>query len=169
MVGPGTYEDVEITGSALTKGKSTDDPVVEVYFLVEGEPMTAWLYTTPKAWEWTEKKLRACGFDPAEHQFNLVALNLDGDANPIKGNRTRIVVREEEYEGKIRPKIAFIGDFDGGEKMPDAEAVQFTQALRQRLLASQGKPAAAANRATTKVGSAARTTSAPTPTGSDPF
>lgn len=139
MLGPGIYENAEITGSALQKGKGEDDPVIVVYFFAEGESITAWLYTTPDAWPWTEKKLRACGWDPAEHDFNLAALNLDGDANPLKGHRVRIECRDEEYDGKVRTKVTWIGEPEGfAEKMPDQEAVAFTQKLRRRLMGSRG-------------------------------
>jgi hypothetical protein len=141
MLLPGVYEKALITGSNLQKGKSDDDPVVMVYFMADGETITAWLYTTLAAWPYTQKKLAACGFDPAENDFNLAALDLEGDANPIANQHVRIVVKEEEFEGKIRSKVAWIGPGDGMvERMAPEEAVSFTKALRRRLMASQGAP-----------------------------
>jgi hypothetical protein len=160
-VAPGTYEEGQtfITGSALKKGKN-EDLVVEIYFLIDGETITAYLYTTPDAWVYTEKKLRACGFDPAEHNWDLSPLNEDDKAkNPITGNRPRVVVEENTYNGKISSKVGWIGSGTGVERMEPEEAKSFTTALRQRLLASQG-PATAKKPAATKGKSAGK----PTPT-----
>lgn len=147
MLPAGTYENARITGSALVKNKANPDLFdIEIYFVAEGDTTTAWLFTSDAAWPHTKRKLRACGFDP--DMDALVALNLDGDANPIHGREVRIVIEDQEYpkdSGKFKPRVVQIGDSGGyaGERMSDAEAKDFEARMRRRLTATEGPRAGA--------------------------
>lgn len=130
----GTYPGVEIISSALQPGKGDDDPVIVLGFMdiQTQESINAYLYTTEKAWPYTRKKLEACGFNVADYDGDLSVLN--GSDSPVVGKSVRLVVDEQEYEGKLRPKVVTIGDDVFAERMDPAAATEFTAKLRARLM-----------------------------------
>src|SRR5204862_6633451 len=96
------------------------------------------------AWETTEKALRALGWDPAEHDYQLDALNPhDPYDTPIKGAEAQLVLEhEDDNEGGQRIRIRWVNSLGGGlvvkERMEAGEATAFSQNLRARLIAQKG-------------------------------
>lgn len=107
-------------------------------------PMTWYGFFTDRAWETTEKALRALGWDPADHDYQLEALNpVDPYDTPIKGVEAQLVLEhEDDGEGGQRIRIRWINAVNGGlavkERMEAGEATAFSQSLRARLIAQKG-------------------------------
>jgi hypothetical protein len=107
--------------------------------------ITAYLATTEKAWEYTEKKLEACGFVMAENDYDLTRLN-DPDC-PLIGMRDIpfTVKVKKGLDGNEYHEVSWIGAGGGiTERLEPEDAKAFAAALRQKLITSAGgvKPAA---------------------------
>jgi hypothetical protein len=102
---------------------------------VDGNTITAYLYTSEKAWPYTEKKLQTLGWDPLQNGFRFEELNTE--PSPIAGKAVQIVVADEEYDGKLRSKVQFINPPGGGvERLAPEEAKSVAARLRARLTGS---------------------------------
>lgn len=150
----------EIIATGLSE-TSTGNAQVFVQFKDEEEnTITAYLSTETEAkpgrqsaWYYTEKKLTACGFVPADHGFDLSKLN--DEPSPILGMRDiPFTVDADEYNGKVTHKVGYIGDGGGAERMPADKAKLFSAQLRAKLIAASGPSAAPAPRKTAAVAAA---------------
>ena len=139
--------EVVVIGTALDSDK-TGDIVVKVMFgLGEDKDcgITAWLYTTPKAWPYTDKKLKALGWDAQKEKFTFY--KFDEEPGPIDGAFATIVVSKQMYNGKPQYRVDSINGAGGGggvDRLDPAVAKQKSEELRRRILASRG-PAASAS------------------------
>jgi hypothetical protein len=83
---------------------------------------------TEKSEDFTLKALRTCGFTGAD---------IDKFYAQQPENEVELVVRHEEYNGKIRAKVAFINDPQGGVKIEHpiqgAELKKFAAQLKNKL------------------------------------
>ncbi len=150
LLAGGTYEKLRINGSRLRDGKNPDEPVIEV-FLEEtetGDTITDYLYTTDAAWgKVTMPRLKAYGWDPAQHNYSISDLNKTHDeGNPLSGKSAGpVVIKEEEYQGKVRSKVAQVGEYVR-DQMDPAQASSFEARFRARVLALGAPHPAAASR-----------------------
>ncbi|MCE9637712.1 MAG: hypothetical protein K8T90_18590 [Planctomycetes bacterium] len=145
---PGRYIGT-VTSSCLGRaGNGTEQIAIgfDVHLGVDQQsvPMTWYGFFTDKAWETTEKALRALGWDPAEHDYQLDALNpQDPYDTPIKGAEAQLVLEhEDDGEGGQRIRIRWVNSVNGGlvvkERMDPGTAAEFSQTLRSRLIAQRG-------------------------------
>lgn len=140
----GHHAPVWVTGSVLSKSSKGNGQVVVSFRNEAGESIDAYLACTEAAWQYTEQKLKALGWDPAENDFDLRPLNA-GAASPIVGNETGIEVIEDSYvtesgETKKTPKVGWIGSRTGAAGLPESEMDVFAAELRKRLIAAKGAP-----------------------------
>jgi len=145
---PGRYLGT-VTSSCLGRaGNGTEQLAIgfDVHLGVEQQsvPMTWYGFFTDRAWETTEKALRALGWDPTEHDYQLDALNpQDPYETPIRGAQAQLVLEhEDDGEGGQRIRIRWVNSVNGGlvvkERMDPGSAAEFSQTLRSRLLAQRG-------------------------------
>lgn len=126
------YRDVEVSATGLTEKNGSMQINVQFLEPETGDTITAYLFTTDKAWPYTEEKLRNIGWDPVSYSYQFEDLNQD--PSPLRGNKANILVESETYNGEARNKVKFINAPGGGMKrMEDAEAVDFAAKLRARL------------------------------------
>ena len=86
-----------------------------------------------KAWEWTEKKLLALGFN---NNFD------DPDfSDDSKTNGVRLKNKHEEYEGKMREKWE-LASFGGPAKADESKIKKLQQRWNAKVGKPAGKPAA---------------------------
>jgi hypothetical protein len=172
---PGRYIGT-VTSSCLGRaGNGTEQIAIgfDVHLGVDQQsvPMTWYGFFTDKAWETTERALKALGWDAHEHDYRLDALNpADPYETPIKGAEAQLVLEhEDDGEGGQRIRIRWVNSLNGGlvvkERMDPATAAEFSTTLRARLIAQKGpqqqrRPAAPARPAAAP---AARTATAPRP------
>jgi hypothetical protein len=169
---PGRYVGT-VTSSCLGRaGNGTEQLAIgfDVHLGVDQQsvPMTWYGFFTDRAWETTEKALRALGWDPAEHDFQLDALNpADPYDTPLRGAEAQLVLEhEDDGEGGQRIRIRWVNAVNGGlavkERMEPGEASAFSQNLRARLIAQKGpqqrRPAAPARPASAPSGRSATAT-----------
>jgi hypothetical protein len=133
----------EVIATGLKKASTGNVQVLIQFRDEEGNTITAYLATTDKAWEWTEKKLIACGWVPADNDYDLTKLN-DIDCPVIGMKEIPFSVVEDTYEGKTNHKVDFIGEGGVGinERMSGDEVKIFAAQLRTRLHAKGGQKTA---------------------------
>lgn len=154
MIPAGTYPQLRINGSRLRESKHEGSPTIEI-FLEDpetGDFLSDFLHTTQAAWDAvTEKRLAAYGWEPRANDYMVERLNLAPDeGNPLAGKFAGpVVVKEEEFEGKTRAKVAQVGEYVR-EQMAPEDAKKWGAQLRQRLIANGGTPNAAARRTVPK-------------------
>ncbi len=137
MIGAGRHE-VRVVSHALTKSGQKGTPCVAVTFEDDvGQRITWFGYLTDAALEWTLKALAAMGWDSNASDGRIDSLN---GTDLLAGNRVEIVVEEEEYEGKLRPKVRWVNEIGGGvgDRMAPDEATAFATDLRKRILSMRG-------------------------------
>ena len=107
-------------------------------------PMTWYGFFSERAWETTEKALRALGWDPVEHDYQFDALS-PGDPmdTPLAGAEASLVIeQEDDGEGGCRTRIRWVNSPGGAlavkERMEPGEAAAFSDDLRARLIARRG-------------------------------
>lgn len=133
---------VRVTATALAETKTGVGQIVVGFEDGDGNTISAYLFTSDRAWEYTAEKLKTLGWDPRENGYRFEDLNTE--PSPIAGNEVDIVTEEEEYEGKRRMKVKWINAPGlGVERMQPAEAASFADKLRRRLLNGGGAPSAA--------------------------
>ena len=128
------YE-VRVVGSYLGASSEKQTPYVEIVFEDDnGDRLSAFKYLTEGAWPYVEKDLETLGWKGAEHSYAFEELD-GGEDSALAGAEAQIVVTEEEYEGKVRPKVAFINESGGRprEMMSEKESASFAERIRQRL------------------------------------
>ena len=103
---PEGRHEVEVLSTGLKKSENTGTVQIVIEFGNADGTIAAFLPITEKAWQYTEAKLQTLGWDPAEHGFRFE--DLSEDPSPLVGVDCQIVVREEEYNGKMSPKVSFI-------------------------------------------------------------
>lgn len=124
---------VRVTATALAETKNGTGQIVVGFEDNEGNSISAYLFTSDKAWEYTAEKLKVLGWDPVANGYRFEDLNLD--PSPIAGNEVDIVTEEEQFEGKWRMKVKWINAPGlGVERMQPAQASSFAETLRARLL-----------------------------------
>jgi hypothetical protein len=140
MFDVGRHE-VQVLSTALSiSQKSGAQQIVVQFENDQQDTITAYLSCSDAAWQYTEEKLRAIGWNPVDHGYRFEELNQE--PSPCAGNQCQITIQQEEYEGRKRLKVGFINP-PGGlpvERMEQAEAQAFAAQLRARLL---GQPQAA--------------------------
>lgn len=145
---PGRYLGT-VTSSCLGRaGNGTEQLAIgfDVHLGVDQQsvPMTWYGFFTDKAWETTERALRALGWEPSEHDYRLDELNpADPYDTPIKGAQAQLVLEhEDDGEGGQRIRIRWVNSVNGGlvvkERMDPGTAAEFSQTLRSRLIAQRG-------------------------------
>lgn len=115
----------------------------------ELKTITAFMFFTEKAIQYTEEDLRTLGWDPIKESWQIDSLI---ESKAIIGAKARLVLAEEEYQGKRHVKVKFINPLTAKLKGMEAKPVSdFTKALQKRLgVSGKPKPAAAAKPATAK-------------------
>lgn len=100
--------------------------------------ITAYMYFTEKAIQFTEENLRTLGWDPIKNSWQIDELV---STQSIIGVRASLVLEAGEYNGKPQTKVKFINAIGGGKlKSVDPQsAFDFTRALQKKLGVS-GKP-----------------------------
>ncbi len=114
--------EVEIRSHFLsTSSKGT--PCVEIDFADDaGNTITAYRYLSPAALKYALRDLANCGWDGAACGWAVSELN---GTDVLVGNRVRIVVEEDLYDGKVRAKVASIYPLRttlGGEMAQELDA-----------------------------------------------
>jgi len=155
---PGGRYDAWIVQSGLGWTKD-QKPQVAVRFDVPNVGYITWYGSfSQAAYEWTEKKLQALGWDPAAAgAFEMLAdpgylIDLAVKKYGEESCHASITVKQEEYNGKWSWKVAFVDPPGGGEllveKMDPNQAKSFEQAMRSAIrggrVNSQTRSAAAA-------------------------
>lgn len=134
VIGAGRHQ-VTVVDHALGKS-GTGTPHVSVLFEdINGDRITWYGYLSDRAIEFTLKALGVLGWDPQEHNGNLATLN---STNVLCGAGAEIVVEEETFEGKTRPKVQWVNELGGGslEAMAETEAETFAASLRKKILSA---------------------------------
>jgi hypothetical protein len=97
---------------------------------------TIWSYhyfSSPKALDITVDTLQAIGWDPIENGWALDSIN---GPTRLVGQEAQLVLAEDEYEGKVRVRVQFVNNINGGgglrETMTEDEVKAFVAGLRQR-------------------------------------
>ena len=146
---PGTYRGV-VTATGLGFTKKGDGQMF-VTFDVDGQDggpphaMTWYGYFSDAAEPMTTKALAALGFDLTTRL--LTELNTDNASDtPLAGVEADLVLKQEEYEGVTRTKIAFVNRPGGApavkERMDPAQATAFAKMLQAKIKAKGGRPSA---------------------------
>ena len=130
---PMRYYTATITATGLREGEDGGKMCIVIEATTEeGESGTAFLYCTPKAWQYTEEKLTKLGWDPQRNGLRFEELN--GEGSPLIGQPCRLRMKEEEYNGETKRKYDIFG---GGfvERMEPAKASSFAARLRSSIMA----------------------------------
>jgi hypothetical protein len=134
---PGRHS-VKVAAHMLGRSGTGTHHVAVLFEDEAGDRITWYGYLSDKAIERTVASLQVLGWDPAEHGGRIDSLNgtdllVDADAE--------IVVENEEYEGKVRPKVKWVNAPGGGmgEAMDAVDADVFAASLRAKVL-SAAKP-----------------------------
>lgn len=109
-------------------------------------------YFTERSLRTTEKALAALGFDIGER--NIAELGPEDAArSPVAGVQCRVTIEHETNPdtNEVRDRVRWINHIDSGgpvirERMSPAQAHQFGEGLRARVLAQRGPQQAAAPR-----------------------
>lgn len=138
VIGAGTWE-VAVEQHYLAKS-SKGTPCVEVVLqdIESLARITYFGYLSDAALEYTLKSLETMGWNPHEHDGRITSLN---GTELLVGNVVQIVVEEEEFEGKLRPKVKWINPSGGGivgDPMEEKEAEAFSVDLRKKIFSHAG-------------------------------
>ena len=134
MDGKLEYYEVEVTATRLGESKG-GTACVEIDFRCaapEGS-IIAWRYFTKNAWQYTEADLKVLGWDAEARGHNFEELNT-GENSPIVGAKAQIAVGDEEYNGKVSSKVAFI-NAPGGKRavINDSELADAFDSFRKTI------------------------------------
>jgi hypothetical protein len=134
----GRYRARAVQGVLGRTSKGTEQVAVEFQLYdaegVPGASITWFGYFSDATFERTIESLRHCGW---------VGDDLS-DLTGIDSNEVSLVIENEEYQGKLYPKVRWVNAPGGGvalrEQLSATEAKSFAQRMRSRILAmSQGK------------------------------
>ncbi len=125
----------EVLAGNLTEAKTgTPQIALEFKLIDSGGRKTFFLPVTDNSFQYTEEKLRTCGW---------TGDSLD-DLSSIVGKLVDLVIVDEDYNGKKREKLKFINSIDraGGARMDSAKARDVADQFRARIkrLASDAPP-----------------------------
>lgn len=138
---------VEVDATFLGKSSKKGTGYVGVRFKDEtGDTITAYLYTSDAAIARTVETLERLGWSLSASNGDLFTLH---ETNLIVGAKCEIVVEDEEYDGKWRPKVKWINELGGGgraEGMAAEEARSFAAALRAKVYGAKAGQAPAAGK-----------------------
>jgi hypothetical protein len=134
------FNEATVESVALSK-TSAGKPQLCITFDTGDEPrhVTAYRFFTDASLPYTEKDLRALGWDPVENAWRIDDLV---ELEPIRGNKADLTCAWEEYEksdGTVSKslKVKFINPVGGGgavrDRMDANEAKTFAAQLRQKL------------------------------------
>jgi hypothetical protein len=137
----------EIIATGLNKASTGNVQILVQFRDEEDNTITAYLSVSDDAWPYTEAKLIACGFTPADNDYDLTKLNAP-DCAIIGMKDVPFQVESSSYNGKESNKVSWIGEGGGiRERLPDDEVKVFAATLRAKLIASKGGvPAAPAKK-----------------------
>lgn len=143
----------EIIATGLKKAKTGNVQILIQFKDESDNTITAYLATTEAAWEYTEKKLEACGFVMADNDYDLTRLN-DPDC-PIIGMKDIpfTVKTKQGLDGNEYHEVSWIGAGGGiSDRMPPEETKVFAAKLRQALITRAGgvKPSGPPSKTTAK-------------------
>lgn len=132
---PMKYYNATVTATGLNEKEGKSMAIVIEAQTEDGETGTAYLYCSDKAWPYTEEKLSALGWDPAQNGYRFEELN--GDGSPLIGAPCRMRMKLEMYEGKEQRKYDI---FAGGpvRTLDQSEARSFGDRLRAQVLGGGG-------------------------------
>lgn len=121
LLGEGKYE-VEVVDAYMTESQSGTPGLVFRFENLEGHQECI-RYITPNTTDRVIEDLETMGFPRAK--LSDMA-NLEKLKDFIKGNSVRIVVKDEEYQGNLTPKVAWINKPGAMRKeSPDIKASIF--------------------------------------------
>lgn len=128
-IGVGKHK-VAIIGTRL--GETKDGQLfIEITFgNPDGDTISTQKYTSDKAWEYTERDLKTCGWDAEANGFQFEQFN--SEPSPILGNEVSITVEEEEYNGKTRTRVKSINRPSLTADKAGSLAAQLRERLRNR-------------------------------------
>lgn len=103
-------------GIAVSKEKHT--PEVFIQFDIDGEIVFGDFWLTDSAVKRTIEQLKVAGFTGKTFS------ELNAEPPILAGAEVSVTVRNEEYNGTVTPRVAFINDpnFRGGRRKADIEA-----------------------------------------------
>ena len=150
--GSRAYFDVVVAGSYCGNSKEKGTPFIGIVFAHKAEPdwgITGFRYLTTGTIEYVAKDLAVLGWDAVKQAYRFE--ELDGnEKSAICGAECTICIEEEEYNGKLHPKVAFInplGTTGGGaprEQMSARESKSWAAKVREALgVGAPARPGAA--------------------------
>lgn len=127
--------DVEVVSHVLGKSGTGTHHVAVLFQDEAGDRITWYGYLSDAALERTVASLQNLGWNPAEHGGRIDSLNGTGI---LAGAKAEIVVENEEFDGKVRPKVKWVNAPGGGlgSGLEAAEADIFAASLRQKILSA---------------------------------
>ena len=126
IIGAGTHQ-VTIESTALTQTKAGADQIAITFVNETGDRIMDFLSLTERAWQYTDQKLKACGFTGGANVDQLA-----GENSPIVGASMQITVAVESDPGyQPRPRVKFYGPPSGPKGVNNPASV--AAALRARL------------------------------------
>lgn len=136
------WHEGEVTAVALNKASTGNVQIVVALKDEDGNGITAFLSTTDRALEYTEKKLIAMGWNPADYDYDLSKLNEPDCALVGMRDFKFEVVEQPDLNGDPQRRVGWIGEPGSGvgERLEAGEARSFAAELRKRLIAQRGKP-----------------------------
>lgn len=151
---PGTFEKMRIVDTRIEK--HTDDTEIIVIRLTYEETdveapdipvISDFLYTTNKAWDYTEQRLKNYGWDPVANDFAISFFaKPDNDligtlVGPVVLKRDTYTKRDGSQGSSI--KVARVGDEKFGKALGDEAAKlaenDFRRRMRMRMTAANAK------------------------------
>jgi len=133
MPSPGTYA-AKVAQTQMGRAQSGKEQLGIQWAIEGGETIWSYHYfSSPKALDITVDTLRAIGWDPIENGWALDCIN---GTNRLVGQEAQLVLSEQEYDGKVRVKVQFVNNINGGgglrDTMTEDEVTAFVAGLRQR-------------------------------------
>lgn len=138
---PGTHL-VHVKSHVLAKTSTGKEQLAVTFEDENGDLITWYGYFTDQAIQRTTESLKILGWKPEEHDYRVASLH---GTDLLVGAEAEIVVENEEYDGKTRPKVRWVNSpgSAGGvrEILTDEEAGSFSQRMRAAFVTA--KPPAA--------------------------
>lgn len=137
----GTHR-VKVKAHALGRTSTGKEQLAVTFENDAGEHITAYLYFTEKTLDRTMETLtEVLGWNAEQDDHRIDALH---ESDTLVGNECEIVVEDDTYDGKTRPRVKWINALGGGsvlkEQMDATAAQSFANTLRRRILSAKGGP-----------------------------
>jgi hypothetical protein len=121
-----------VVSSRLIKSSKKGTPGVCIEFDVENQGMISYFgYITDRSWEYTDKALKALGFDVSQHGGDIGLI----DGTDLLANKRAFIVCDEDTleDGKVIMKVQWVNSIDGGGGGPldDGEKRQLVERIRE--------------------------------------